>query len=102
MKPNITRLCFFLPCCLLLTALVACGTSSSNNPSPEQTPAPQATTGNGNPSNPGNNGSGSTQPMPTTQTSCPETGSARAAVMAHLALGNHTNIVYIVNEASGN
>lgn len=33
-------------------------------------------------------------PVPPTQTSCPPTGTARAAVTAPLALGNHQEIVY--------
>jgi eukaryotic-like serine/threonine-protein kinase len=40
----------------------------------------------------------STKPVPSTQTSCPASGTARAAVTAPLALGNHPTIVYIVNE----
>lgn len=39
-----------------------------------------------------------TQAMPSTQTSCPGDGLARAAVIAPLALGHHPAIVYIVNE----
>ncbi|MEO7021661.1 MAG: protein kinase [Ktedonobacteraceae bacterium] len=50
--------------------------------------------GGGSPSAPGN----ATQPMPTTQTTCPGTGTARAAITAHLVLGQHPTIVYIVNE----
>lgn len=42
-----------------------------------------------------------TQPMPTTQTSCPGSGTARAAVIEPLALGHHPTIVYIVNEHDG-
>jgi hypothetical protein len=36
--------------------------------------------------------------MPQTQTDCPATNTARAAVMRPLALGNHQNLVYIYNE----
>ena len=36
--------------------------------------------------------------MPTTQTSCPTDGSARAAVIKPLALGKDQNLVYIYNE----
>jgi len=39
-----------------------------------------------------------TAPVPPTLTSCPANGTARAAVMAPLALGSHANIVYIVNQ----
>jgi hypothetical protein len=40
-------------------------------------------------------------PLPATQTSCPAAGTARAAVMTPLTLGNHPNIVYTVNEFQG-
>src|SRR5450755_2250544 len=36
--------------------------------------------------------------MPTTQTSCPADGSARAAIIKPLALGKNQNLVYIYNE----
>lgn len=36
--------------------------------------------------------------MPPTQTDCPATNTARAAVMRPLALGSHQNLVYIYNE----
>ena len=39
--------------------------------------------------------------MSPTQTSCPATGTGRAAVTASLAPGSHRNVVYIVNEFSG-
>jgi hypothetical protein len=39
-----------------------------------------------------------TVPMPPTQTNCPTSGTARAAVIAPLALGNDQNVVYIDNE----
>lgn len=38
--------------------------------------------------------------MGQTTTTCPATGTARAAVTAPLALGNHQNLVYIVNEGT--
>ncbi|MFL5667243.1 MAG: hypothetical protein ACJ8BW_38730 [Ktedonobacteraceae bacterium] len=41
-----------------------------------------------------------TIPMPPTQTSCPASGTGRAAVMRPLALGNHANIVYLFNESN--
>jgi eukaryotic-like serine/threonine-protein kinase len=41
-----------------------------------------------------------TAPVSATQTSCPATGQARAAVTAPLVLGGHDNIVYIVNEGT--
>ncbi len=39
-----------------------------------------------------------TQNVPATTTTCPSTGTARAAVLAPLVLGSHQNLVYIVNE----
>jgi hypothetical protein len=39
-----------------------------------------------------------TVPMPPTNTSCPATNTARAAVMRPLALGTHQNLVYIYND----
>lgn len=41
-----------------------------------------------------------TVPVPTTKTSCPAPGTARAAIMAPLALGRHPSIVYLVNEGT--
>ena len=80
----------FLGCCLifLLAACGSGGTNSGTTPTPTSgnatvTPPPTATA------------------LPPTQTSCPAAGTARAAVMAPLGLGNHQNIVYIVNEFQG-
>ena len=41
-----------------------------------------------------------TQPVPATTIDCPAIGTARAAITAPLVLGNHRNIIYIVNEFS--
>lgn len=41
-----------------------------------------------------------TIPMPPTQTSCPDAGTARAAVMEPMVLGTHQNIVYVYNVGS--
>ncbi len=87
-----------LGCCLVFL-LAACGSGGS------KTSATPTTTGNtptaGASATPGTtppaNG-GTTAPVPPTLTSCPATGTARAAIMPPLALGNHQNIVYIVNE----
>ncbi len=38
--------------------------------------------------------------VPTTTTNCPAAGVARAAVLAPLVLGNHQNLIYIVNESA--
>lgn len=71
-------------------------------------PSIPPTTGNGTPastttgSTPGitSTASGDTAPVPTTTTNCPPAGTARAAVLATLALGHHPNIVYIVNQGT--
>lgn len=42
-----------------------------------------------------------TVPMPPTETSCPTVGTARAAVMFPLLLGNHANVVYVYNKGRG-
>ena len=98
----LVRSCSFLStilgCCLVFL-LAACGSGGS------KTSATPTTTGNtptaGASATPGTtppaNG-GTTAPVPPTLTSCPATGTARAAIMPPLALGNHQNIVYIVNE----
>jgi eukaryotic-like serine/threonine-protein kinase len=56
---------------------------------------------------PGTRGNGitpgaSTQGMPSTSSSCPATGTARAFVSAPLALGRDPTVVYIVNEGPPN
>ncbi len=43
---------------------------------------------------------GNTLPVPPTQTTCPPSGQARAAITAPLVLGSHPNVVYIVNEGT--
>jgi len=93
------RFLFFLYSSYLILLLAACGSAGSN------TSATPTTTGNTPTSNasvtsgttqPGNGVT--TAPVPPTLTSCPATGTARAAIMPPLAVGNHQNIVYIVNE----
>jgi len=93
------RFFFFLCSSFLVLLLAACG-SAGNTPSSTPT-----TTGNtptvhtsvtAGTTQPGNGVT--TAPVPPTLTSCPATGTARAAIMSPLALGNHQNIVYIVNE----
>lgn len=102
MKRNVTRILPILLCCLLLTFLAACGSSTTSNPVSTQTTVAQTHQGNASPAptlpagNPGS--SNGTQPMPATSTACPAPGSARAAVMANLAVGNHNTLVYVVNE----
>src|SRR5258706_2207818 len=92
---------FFLCCITLL--VVACGSSGTgSHPTVGTTPVASPTNSKG--STTPTNGSGSpasfstTVPMPSTQTSCPAAGTARAAVIAPLALGSHQNIIYIVNQ----
>src|SRR5713226_1628925 len=97
------RFLLFLVSFCLIFLLAACGSGASNA---STTPT---TTGN-TPSThstvtPGKTQPGSgvtTAPVPPTQTNCPSTGTARAAIMPTLALGNHQNIVYSVNEYQGN
>jgi hypothetical protein len=93
------RLFLLLCSSFLVLLLAACGSTGSND---STTPTPTGNTPTVNASvttgttQPGNGVI--TAPVPPTLTSCPATGTARAAIMATLALGNHQNIVYIVNE----
>ena len=100
MKLTHARRFFFLLCSsFLVLLLAACGSTGSNG---STTPTPTGNTPTVNASvttgttQPGNGVT--TAPVPPTLTSCPATGTARAAIMPTLALGNHQNIVYIVNE----
>ena len=85
--------------CYLVFLLAACGSGGSNTsatpPTTGNTPTSNASVTSGT-TQPGNGVT--TAPVPPTLTSCPATGTARAAIMPPLALGNHQNIVYIVNE----
>lgn len=89
--------------CFLLILLTACsslpGSSGTNS-----TPTPGlGSSNNSTPTpSPGNNKPGQTLPMPQTQTNCPATNTARAAVMSPLALGSNQNLVYIYNEVPQN
>jgi len=114
---NITRRSRFLISfilCMLILLVAACssGTPSTSSltttnststnhstvsPSQGQTPSTAPSANGGTTPTPVT----TTVPMPTTQTSCPATGTARAAVLEPLALGSHKNLVYIVNEFSG-
>jgi len=80
--------------CLLLSACSSTPVGSGGN----STPTPGAAGSSTATTAPGNNNPDQTVPMPQTQTSCPATNAARAAVMRPLALGNHQNLVYIYNE----
>ena len=91
---------------VLIVLLAACGSSpTTGNPTPTtpataSTPGATATLSGGHPPvfTPT---AGTTAPEPPTLTSCPAAGTARAAVLAHLALGNHPNIVYTYNQYQG-
>lgn len=77
------RPCVWTSVFLVLTLLlIACGNNTSR---PEQTRTPTPTT----------------VTLPPTQTSCPTVGTGRGAVIAPLALGSHTNAVYVYNQGAG-
>ncbi len=78
--------------CFLLMLLMACSSLPVGSGG-TSTPSPGANASNTSIPSPGQ-----TVPMPQTQTSCPTSNTARAAVMRPLALGNHQNLVYIYNE----
>ncbi len=87
--------------CFLLILMTACsslpGSSGGNS-----IPTPGVGGSNNSTPSSGNNNPGQTVPMPQTQTDCPATNTARAAVMRPLALGSHQNLVYIYNEVPHN
>ena len=90
----------FVPLCLsslLFILLVACGptppTTTGTTPTPVATPAQSSTPGGTATPTP----VVTTVPVPPTQTACPAAGTARAAVLAPIALGNHQTLVYIVS-----
>jgi eukaryotic-like serine/threonine-protein kinase len=93
------RFFFFLSSSCLVLLLAACGSAGSNTSTTPtttvNTPTSIATVTSGT-TQPGNGVT--TAPVPPTLTSCPTTGTARAAIMPSLALDNHQNAVYIVNE----
>ena len=95
------RFFFALASCLLVLLLAACDTTPvTNNPTPTST-TPAGTTA----TTPAGKMPGvtpttipTTAPVPPTQTGCPANDTARAAVMAPLAPGNHASIIYSVNQ----
>jgi len=93
----------FLSICLsglLFVLLAACGPKPPpTTTGPTSTSGGTATPGTGTTSSP--TPIVTTVPVPPTQTGCPAAGTARAAVLAPLALGSHQNVVYIVNESRG-
>jgi eukaryotic-like serine/threonine-protein kinase len=101
-------LCILSGCCLVF--LLAGCFSSPSSPSTGNTPTTSsstvATTGGVTPTSTTSKGTTptptlTTVQMPATQTSCPASGTARAAVTAPLAVGSHPNIVYIYNQNNG-
>ena len=85
----------FLSSCLILL-LAACG--SNSRPANEGTTSTSSTAGTAT----SDRTAGTTTDLSQVQTSCPSAGMARAAVMPPLGLGNHQNIVYIVDEGQAN
>src|SRR5260370_22715366 len=79
----------------LIFLLATCGSGGTTSGTP-------TTTGGQTPGvTPTTNGGSAPAPLPATQTGCPAAGTARAAVMPPLTLGNHPNIVYTCNEFQG-
>ena len=90
--------------CFLLMLGSACSSQPASGSGGNATPtAPSGTAGS---SNNGGTPAGSTPSqtvqMPPTQTACPATGTARAAVMRPLVLGHDQDLVYIYNEVPQN
>lgn len=88
---------------LLLFSLVGCSNPFTGTPSSAQS---NSNRGDGNVLGSNPTASPTSQPlsqtvtMPSTDTSCPASGTARAAVMRPLALGSHQNLVYDYRDAS--
>ena len=86
----------------LLSLLAACGSGGTVvagnsattvvNSSPTQSSSRPVATQSGSS---GSGATGGTVAMPATVTTCPTAGTGRAAVMAHLQLGSHQNVVYV-------
>ena len=93
------RFFFYLLSSYLVLLLAACVSDGSNAGTTPTTTGNTPTTNASVTSGTTQPGSGvTTAPIPPTQTSCPTADTARAAIMPPLALGNHQNIIYIVNE----
>lgn len=96
----------FVSSSLLLLA-AACGPSPqpiqvltpTSNATATSSTTPGSTPASGKPVTPGSGGT-STVNMPPTQTSCPQAGSGRAAILRPLAQGSHPTIAYIFNEGT--
>ena len=85
----------------LLILMTACS-SLPGGSGVNSIPTPGVSGSNNSTPSSGNNHPGQTVLMPQTQTDCPATNTARAAVMRPLALGGHQNLVYIYNEVPQN
>lgn len=97
------RFLLFLISCWLIFLLVACVSGGSNASTTPTTTGKTSTTNATVTPGTTQPGSGvTTAPVPPTQTNCPSTETARAAIMPTLASGNHQNIAYSVNEYQGN
>jgi hypothetical protein len=95
---NVYRLRRLVPLCLsglLFLLLVACGSTppvtTSSTPTPAATPTQSGSPGGSAIPTP----VVTAAPVPLTRTACPAPGTARAAVLAPLALGQHPTLVYI-------
>lgn len=94
---------FFLWMCCVLFSLSACDTTNPATTSTSQTTAQdQPTPTIAVPKNRGITPTVATTtlPVPTTQSSCPAAGTARAMLLAPLALGRHQTVVYTLNEGT--
>lgn len=94
---------------LLLLLISACSSSPSGNGGSNGSNTPTVTPGGSNTATPASTGTitnggnpSQTVPMPPTQTSCPASGTARAAVMRPLTLSGHQDLVYVYNEVPQN
>src|SRR5581483_4590206 len=98
------RLSISLASCFMVVLLAACGsqgaTGTTSAPA-SNTPAATTTSIGATPTKVPATPVTTTVPEPPTLTSCPASGTARAAIMAPLALGSHANIVYVVNQFQG-
>ena len=80
--------------CLMLL-FTACSPFGSSNTGTTSTPTPTAARSSPTAAT---GSTPTTAPTPTSHADCPADGTARAAVMAPLVLGNHQNLVYIFNQ----
>src|ERR1700726_642299 len=91
----------FLGCCLIFSLLLtACGTNPTTSPGTSTGAGQASGSGSTSTANTNQTATASSAQLPPVLTSCPATGTARAAVMQALTLGSHNNIAYIVNQGS--